>query len=473
MPRGINSISPNSYREGRRSRARMAYFGITATEAGLAPRPARRGGRGRRSPPPRRGLAERRPVVVLVHGYKFDPGAPRRPTRTARSIAFQPARGAASVRSWPTGLGFADDGGETGLARRLRLAGVRAAPRRASLAQRAHRFRARSTTAPARYGARLAELVALIQRLAPGRPVDLLAHSLGARVALAALPHLAAAPGRVILLGAAEFDARAREALDALVSPSRPQDLQRDGAGERPLRLRLRDLRAAPRPGGAGDRPRPRRPRCPTGSTCSSTGRGDRLGQRARHPAEAAATRGSATGASTPAPARSRSTRRSCGAGRAGTSPALRAVPGLARAGAALEPAAARARPVAAGGRPGRLRVATRRASAAARRAAAGTLDPRRGEEPGERAAAPATQRPTTAQSGTVTTRSRNSSPGKCGARQFHHQLHVEDGDLVRDVDVERRAADVAQRRGEDLEVRDVAGQQQDSPRSRSARSAG
>jgi hypothetical protein len=63
----------------------------------------------------------------------------------------------------------------------------------------------------ARYGARLAELVALLQRLAPGRPVDLLAHSLGARVALAALPALDPAPGRVVLLGAAELDARARE----------------------------------------------------------------------------------------------------------------------------------------------------------------------------------------------------------------------------------------------------------------------
>ena len=65
--------------------------------------------------------------------------------------------------------------------------------------------------------------MSLIQRLAPGRPVDLIAHSLGARVALAALPHLDEAPGRVILLGAAEYDARAREALDALISPSPPQ----------------------------------------------------------------------------------------------------------------------------------------------------------------------------------------------------------------------------------------------------------
>ena len=56
-----------------------------------------------------------------------------------------------------------------------------------------------------------------------GGPVDVIAHSLGARVALASLPHLAEAPGRVILLGAAEFDTRAREALAALTSPSAPE----------------------------------------------------------------------------------------------------------------------------------------------------------------------------------------------------------------------------------------------------------
>ena len=51
--------------------------------------------------------------------------------------------------------------------------------------------------------------MALVQALAPGRPLDVFAHSLGARVALAALPHLDRAPERMILLGAAELAPRA------------------------------------------------------------------------------------------------------------------------------------------------------------------------------------------------------------------------------------------------------------------------
>ena len=46
------------------------------------------------------------------------------------------------------------------------------------------------------YGARLADLIHLLRRLAPGRDIDLLGHTLGARVALASLPHLDAAPRR-------------------------------------------------------------------------------------------------------------------------------------------------------------------------------------------------------------------------------------------------------------------------------------
>ncbi|MBC7157550.1 MAG: hypothetical protein H5U20_08560, partial [Rhodobacteraceae bacterium] len=65
-------------------------------------------------------------------------------------------------------------------------------------------------------GAALGALIAALDAAAPGRPVHLIAHSLGARVALAGI---AAAPagrvGRVIVLSPAEFRSRARAALAA------------------------------------------------------------------------------------------------------------------------------------------------------------------------------------------------------------------------------------------------------------------
>ena len=63
-------------------------------------------------------------------------------------------------------------------------------------------------------GRALADLAALVAELDPGRGTDVIAHSLGARVALSALSH--AAPGdfrRLILLAAAETRRPARMAL--------------------------------------------------------------------------------------------------------------------------------------------------------------------------------------------------------------------------------------------------------------------
>jgi hypothetical protein len=197
---------------------RMAYFGITATHAGVhgaAGEGVEAGLRRRLA-----GVAAGVPVVVMVHGYKFDPAHPA--TDPHRSLyAFAPPGDCPRIRSWPAGLGFADDAGETGLAVGFGWPAC-AAHVPTLLRERRTGFAAVYDRAGA-FGVRLAELVALVQRLAPGRPVDLVAHSLGARVALAALPHLAAAPGRVILLGAAEFDGRALAALEALRAPSRPQ----------------------------------------------------------------------------------------------------------------------------------------------------------------------------------------------------------------------------------------------------------
>ena len=110
-PQGINN---NALGSGRRSFGSvMAYHGITATEAGLQ---AMGGG------DLAAGLAGRlarvrvgAPVVILVHGYKFHPGVPA--TDPHRSLyAFRPVAGNRRIRSWPVGLGIAEDEGETGLA---------------------------------------------------------------------------------------------------------------------------------------------------------------------------------------------------------------------------------------------------------------------------------------------------------------------------------------------------------------------
>jgi hypothetical protein len=196
----------------------MAYCGVIATDSGL--RAAAGGAVGTALEPRLPRLRPGAPVVVLVHGYKFSPDLPA--SDPHRSLfAFRPAATCRKVRSWPQGLGFAEDAGETGLC--VGFAWPASAPHLASLLATGRTGFAHVYERAGRYGERLAQLVALLQRLAPGRPVDLLAHSLGARVALAALPHLATPPGRMILLGAAELDARAREFLAARPAPRPPQ----------------------------------------------------------------------------------------------------------------------------------------------------------------------------------------------------------------------------------------------------------
>jgi len=141
------------------------------------------------------------PVVVLLHGYQY---APHHPTETPHRhvLSLAPdARGARSI-SWPRHLGF-------GRAPQERPEGLCIAfgwPARGTLWQ-AHRRAADA-------GQALAAMVRMIHRIAPHRQVDVLAHSLGARVFLSALAGMpAAAMGRAILMAAAELRSTAGAAI--------------------------------------------------------------------------------------------------------------------------------------------------------------------------------------------------------------------------------------------------------------------
>ena len=199
----------------------MAYIGITASDEGLA---LAEGGEldqllARRL----RAIGRNAPVVILIHGFKFHPDAAGRPAANPhRSIyAFGPGPRSWKAPSWPEGLGFDPASPETGLC--IGFAWPAAEAHLPSLMATGRNGFARVYERAGTYGERLADLIARIQALAPGKAIDLLAHSLGARVALSSLPHLATAPERIVLLGAAEFDERAREALGALRAPRPPQ----------------------------------------------------------------------------------------------------------------------------------------------------------------------------------------------------------------------------------------------------------
>ena len=161
--------------------------------------------------PPRRlfqdadALAPGAPIVVMVHGYRYSPSQPAHdPHRHILSLNPDPQ--GRRVISWPRALGFGKGDTDEGLAIAFGWES------RGSLS-RAYRSAGHA-------GARLGELVDNLSDRS-GRPVSVIGHSMGARVALCALRNARpGAVGRMILLTGAEFR---DEAALALASPAGKQ----------------------------------------------------------------------------------------------------------------------------------------------------------------------------------------------------------------------------------------------------------
>ncbi|MEC7760734.1 MAG: hypothetical protein VX874_02325 [Pseudomonadota bacterium] len=132
------------------------------------------------------------PIVVLIHGFKYAPGTPGHcPHQTI--LAERAPRQHWKVMSWPRHLGFGR--GAEGLVIAFgwnAVGSIWQAYREAGEAGRA-----------------LAGLIATLDR-----PVHMLGHSLGARVALSATAHAPAGRiGRLVLIAGAELRSKARAAM--------------------------------------------------------------------------------------------------------------------------------------------------------------------------------------------------------------------------------------------------------------------
>ncbi|MBV7377910.1 alpha/beta fold hydrolase [Maritimibacter dapengensis] len=130
------------------------------------------------------------PIVILIHGYKYAPGAPGHCPHD-QILAEGGTRKSWKIMSWPRHLGLGRDGlviafGWQG------TGSIWQAYRNAGAAGRA--------------------LAGLIEGV--GRPVHLFGHSPGARVALSAVANAPAhSIGRVVLIAGAELRSNARAAL--------------------------------------------------------------------------------------------------------------------------------------------------------------------------------------------------------------------------------------------------------------------
>lgn len=147
-----------------------------------------------------RSVPESAPIIVIIHGYKFSPASET--TDPHRHIlSLTPRKDCWKALSWPRHLGFGRGRANEGLCIAFGWEG------RGTIWQ--------AWRASRRAGGALAELVTQIQKMRSGQ-VDIVAHSLGARVALTAMSRLPAdSLGRLVLMAAADFQSTAEAALSA------------------------------------------------------------------------------------------------------------------------------------------------------------------------------------------------------------------------------------------------------------------
>lgn len=140
------------------------------------------------------------PVIVMIHGWKYKPHLPAHCPHQ-HLFAFSPKDMPWRAPSWPRQMGFGTGHADEGLAIAFGW-NARGAP-----------WAAQASAVAA--GRALAEVLNLLHRLWPQRPVHIMGHSMGVELALEALHHLPrGAVDRIISMTGASYRSRVEAALN-------------------------------------------------------------------------------------------------------------------------------------------------------------------------------------------------------------------------------------------------------------------